>query len=70
MESIEFINKYPEYLQMIKKVTKEKYHPIIEKMERLDSHDLVTPETWFPDENSAIGLVYRLFISEIRKSES
>lgn len=55
---------------MIKKVTKEKYHPIIEKMERLDSHDLVTPETWFPDENSAIGLVYRLFISEIRKSES
>lgn len=70
MESIEFISKYPEYLQMIKKVTKDKYHPIIEKMEGLDPHDLVTPETWFPDENSAIGMVYRLFISEIRKSES
>ena len=70
MESIEFINKYPEYLQMIKKVTKEKYHPIIDRMERWDPHDLITPETWFPDENSAIGMVYRLFISEIRKSES
>jgi len=33
MESIEFITKYPDYLELIKKVTKEKYQPILIKME-------------------------------------
>jgi len=33
MESIEFIAKYPSYLELIKKFTKEKYQPILIKME-------------------------------------
>ena len=70
MESIDFINKYPEYLQTIKRVSKEKYHPVIEIMEGWDPHDLVSPESWFPDENSSLGFVYRLFIKEVRKVES
>ena len=65
MDSFRFITKYPEYLQMIKEVTKEEYHPVITKMESWDPHDLITPETWFPSEDSSIGFVYRLFLNEV-----
>jgi len=70
MESIRFIQKYPEFLEMIKKVSKEKYYPILEKMEGWDPHDLVQPDTWFPTENSMFGYVYILFLSEIENMES
>jgi len=67
MEAIEFIARYPEYLATIKKVTKEEYLPVLEEMENTDPHDLVKPDTWFPDENAALGFVYRLFLNEARK---
>lgn len=67
MDAIEFIAKYPGYLATIRKVTKEEYLPILEKMEKIDPHDLVKPDSWFPDENAALGFVYRLFIMEIKK---
>ncbi len=66
MESIEFVVKYPEYLKTIKMVTKEKYQPIITEMERWEPHDLVKPDSWFQDENSAFGFVYRLFLREVK----
>ena len=69
MNSIEFITKYPDYLELIKKVTKEEYQPILTRMEEWDPHDLITPESWFADENSAIGFVYRLFIREVKNME-
>jgi hypothetical protein len=69
MDSMEFIRKYPDYLQTIKMVTKTEYYPVLELMEGWDPHDLVRPESWFPDENSSLGYVYRLFIKEVRKSE-
>jgi len=65
-----FVVKYPEYLKTIKMVTKEKYHPIITEMEGWDPHDLVKPNDWFPDENSMMGYVYRLFMREVKKMES
>jgi hypothetical protein len=67
MEAIEFITNYPSYIETIKKVTKDEYQPILEEMEKWDPHDLVKPETWFPDENSALGFVYNLFIKEVKK---
>jgi len=67
MDSIEFIRKYPDYIQTIRKVSKEEYYPILDILESWNPHDLVKPETWFPDENSSLGFVYRLFIKEIRK---
>lgn len=65
MDAIEFIAKYPVCLATIKKVTKDVYLPVLEEMEKIDPHDLVKPDTWFPDENAALGFVYRLFIREI-----
>lgn len=69
MNSIEFITKYPDYLQMIKTVTKDEYQSVITKMEGWDPHDLVSPDSWFADENSTIGFVYRLFIREVKNIE-
>ena len=67
MDAMEFVAKYPEYLANIKKVTKAEYQPVLEEMEKMDPHDLVAPESWFPDENAALGFVYRLFILDTRK---
>ena len=67
MEAIVFVRKYPEYLETIRKVTRDEYLPILERMERIDPHDLVKPDTWFPDENAAMGFVYWLFLKEARK---
>ena len=67
MDSMSFIVRYPDFLGMIKKVSKEKYYPIIEKMEGWDPHDLVRPDTWFPTENSMFGYVYQLFLEEVRE---
>lgn len=69
MDAIEFIHNYPSYIETIKKVTKDEYLPMLEKMGKWDPHDLVKPDTWFPDENSALGFVYRLFLKEVKKSE-
>lgn len=67
MEAIEFVAKYPEYLQTIKSVTKDEYQSIITEMEGWEPHDLVKPDSWFQDENSAFGFVYRLFLREVKK---
>ena len=69
MEAIEFVANYQSYIETIKKVTKDEYLPIIEEMEKWEPHDLVTPESWFPSENEALGYVYRLFLIEVKKSE-
>ena len=67
MEAIEFIVKYPTYLETIKKVTKDEYYPALKILEETDPHDLVKPETCFADENAAWGFVYRLFMQEVKK---
>lgn len=70
MEALEFIARYPEYLETIRKVTKEEYYPALKRLEDIDPRDLVKPDTWFADENAAMGFVYRLFILEIRESSN
>ena len=70
MEALEFIAWYPEYIETIRKVTKEEYYPALKKLEEIEPHDLIKPDTWFADENAAMGFVYRLFILEIRESSN
>jgi len=67
MDAIAFIARYPEYLENIRKVTKEEYISILDEMEKWDPHDLVKPDTWFQDETSALGYVYWLFLKEAPK---
>ena len=65
MEALEFIARYPEFLETIKKVTKEEYLPILKGLEEMDPHDLVKPDMWFADENAAMGFVYRVFLKQV-----
>jgi hypothetical protein len=66
MDAIAFIARYPEYLETIRKVTKEEYYPALEKLEEIDPHDLIKPDSWFADETSALGYVYWLFLKEVK----
>ncbi|MCK9421836.1 MAG: hypothetical protein M0Q38_04505 [Bacteroidales bacterium] len=43
MDAITFVTNYPTYVETIKKVTKDEYLPILEKMEKWKPHDLVKP---------------------------
>ena len=67
MEAIAFVRKYSEYIETIRKVTNEEYNPALKRLEEIDPHDLVKPDSWFADETSALGYVYWLFLKEVRK---
>jgi len=65
MESIEFIQRYPSFVRQIKDVIKPEFYPITDNLNEIDPHDLITPGTWFPNENSAFGFVWSLFLMRL-----
>jgi len=67
MDTIEFVTNYTIYLQEIRDVIKPELYPQIDKLAQIDPHDLVTPETWFPDSNSARGYVWAMFVARAKK---
>ena len=67
MEAIEFVRKYESYLDEMQQVIKTELFPIINVLRETDPHDLVTPETWFPQENAAKGYVWALFMKEVKQ---
>ncbi|WP_372947812.1 hypothetical protein [Mariniphaga sp.] len=69
MDSIIFIRKYETYLDEIQQVVKPEYQPLIDELKETDPHDLVTPDTWFSDETSTRGLVWKLFLLKVKESE-
>jgi len=48
-------------------VVKPKYQSVIDELIKLDPHDFVTPDTWFSDETSARGLVWKLFLIKVKE---
>jgi hypothetical protein len=68
MDAIEFVNRYPKYLAELGKVVKPEYQPVIRKMKKLDPHDAVKPEHYFQSEAEAVGVVYRLFLRQVREA--
>lgn len=69
MDSIIFIRKYEFYLNEIRQVVKDEYQSVIDELQQIDPHDLVTPDTWFSDETSTRGLVWKLFLLKVKESE-
>lgn len=67
MDAIEFVSNYELYLEEIKSVIKPKLYPIIAELKKTDPHDLVTPESWFHNENDARGFVWGMFIRRMKK---
>ena len=66
MDSIQFIERYPTLVKQIQEVIRPELFPIIADLLEMEPLDLVTPETWFPNENSAYGFVWRLFMDKVK----
>lgn len=62
MDAIEFVTRYPDFLQEIKSVIKPELFPQLDELEQVDPHDLIRPEVWFAKENDARGFVWSMFL--------
>ena len=69
MDAIEFVNKYYQYVNDIRKVVKPELSYILDKMDNIDPHDLVRPESYFQHENHAFGYVWSMFMGAVRHHE-
>ena len=67
MESIEFINKYEQYLDEISDVVRPELLPIIDDLKGIDPHNLVQPDTFFASESQGKGFVWSMFIKRARQ---
>ena len=69
MDAIEFVvgGRYREFLQEIRDVIRPELFPLINQMASIDPHDLVAPETWFPNESAARGFVWTMFLKLAKK---
>ena len=67
MDAIEFVVKYPQYLQEIRDVVRPDLFPLLDQLTVVDPHDLVRPETWFQSENDARGFVWSMFLKRAEK---
>lgn len=68
MDTIGFVNNYETYINEIRAVIKPEFISILDELAKTDPHDLVRPDTWFPDENSAKGFVWNMFIRRVKSS--
>ena len=65
MDAIEFVTRYPDYINHLESVVKPEYLPAIRKLRERDPHDLVKPEHYFNSEAEAVGVVYRMFLRQV-----
>ena len=67
MEAIEFINRYPDYINQLEKVLKPEFEPVLKKMREHDPHDIVKPEHYFNSDAEAMGVVFKLFLKKLNR---
>ena len=68
MDAIEFVCKYEQYVLELEQVVKPEYVPIIAELKERDPHDILRPESWFHTETEARGLVWTMFLRELKKN--
>jgi hypothetical protein len=56
-----FVQRYQDFVSELEQVVKKEFYPIIRKMQTIDVHDLVTPDTYFSSEWDARGYVWNIF---------
>jgi len=70
MKAIEFVNQYIEILEELDQVIKPELYPAIRSLYVIDPHDLITPETWFPSRDAAVGFVWRILAKRAKEITS
>lgn len=66
MDAIEFIVKYPTYIEEVKNVIRPELEQIRQELSETDPHDLISPETYFMNENQARGFIWSLFLKKVK----
>jgi len=69
MDAFEFISNYKKFLEEIETVIKPELLPILEELKETDPHDLITPVTWFINENNAREFVWSLFLKNVIETQ-
>lgn len=67
MDAIEFVTNYNKYVDEIRAVIKSNLLPVLEELENKDPHELVTPDSFFINEDTARGLVWGMFVNAVNK---
>lgn len=68
MDAIKFVANYEFYLDEIKYVIKPELYHIVDELKSIDPHDLVSPDSWFSNENDARGFVWGMFVKSVSVS--
>jgi len=70
MTSIQFVMSYIEILEELDQVINPVLYPAIRSLYVIDPHDLITPETWFPSRDAAVGFVWRILAKRAKEITS
>jgi hypothetical protein len=70
MTSIQFVMSYIEILEELDQGIKPELYPAIRSLYVIDPHDLITPETWFPSRDAAVGFVWRILAKRAKEITS
>jgi hypothetical protein len=62
MDAIEFVTRYPAYIEQLEKVVKPEYQYAVKKLNEINPHDIVKPEHYFNSEAEGVGVVCRMFL--------
>ena len=66
MDAIEFVIRYTDYIGQLEAVVKLEHLPAIQKLRALAPLDVVKPEHYFNSKAVAVGVVFRLFLRQLR----
>jgi hypothetical protein len=67
MDAIEFVTNYTKYVDEIRAVIKSNLLPVLEQLENKDPQDLLTPDSFFLNEDAARGFVWGMFVNAVNK---
>ena len=67
MDALEFIIRYPDYLDEIDQIVKPELLSIVAELREIDPYDLITPDSWIVSEVQARGFVWMMFLKECHK---
>lgn len=67
LSAIDFVDSYYDLLHTIGATLRDEYAPALLRMQAMDPHDLISPDTVFSSANSAYGFVYRLVLDNHKK---
>ena len=70
MDAIGFVHNYHDYLDEIRLLIKPEYLPILDEISKMDPHDLISPDSYFFNEDHVKGVLCGMILSRTKKMTS